>query len=328
MIISRTPFRVSFFGGGTDFPDHFKRNGGAVLSTTIDKYCYITLRRLPPFFEHKHRVVYSLIENANHIAEIKHPAVKAIYGRYRIEEGLELHHDGDLPARSGLGSSSSFSVGLINAIEALNGRRVSKKFLAQEAIKIEQTVMGENVGCQDQIAVAHGGFNQINFLKDGDFDVNPLICDQEKINRLENHLMLFFTGVSRWSSEIQVAQIENMHKSADILGEMHQQVDIANDILTSSNRSIEEFGELLDRAWNLKKQLSNSISTDLIDSIYNSAMQAGAIGGKILGAGGGGFMLFFVRPDQKKKVKEALKNLIHVPFKFEKVGSQIIYYNG
>jgi len=327
MIISRTPFRISFFGGGSDFPGHYKQYGGAVLSTAIDKYCYITLRHLPPFFNHKHRIVYSHIENVNSIDKIKHPAVKAIYNQYKITDGLELHHDGDLPARSGLGSSSSFAVGLINAINALNGRRVSKRFLAQEAINIEQSVLGENVGCQDQIAVAHGGLNQIEFLKTGDYEVNPIICEPHRIRELENHLMLFFTGVSRFSSEIQVAQMENMNKSVDVLLEMQNQVNSAIDILTSITKPISDFGHLLDSAWRLKKKLSSSVSTESIDRIYQLAKEAGAIGGKILGAGGGGFMLFFVEPQKQLAVKTTLDNLIQVPIKFEKMGSQIIYYD-
>jgi D-glycero-alpha-D-manno-heptose-7-phosphate kinase len=326
MIITRTPFRISFFGGGTDFPVWFNENGGSVLSTTIDKYCYITCRYLPPFFEHRHRIVYSKIENVQQVDEIRHPAVRGILSDLSVTEGLEIHHDGDLPARSGLGSSSSFTVGLLHAMHALQGRMSSKEGLAREAIRIEQDVLKENVGCQDQVAVAYGGFNRIDFLKKGGHIVHPVICTPDRIGALESRLMLFFTGVSRFGSDIAGQQIANIGRKATNLERMKAQVDTALGILSDPEVDIDEFGHLLNEAWHLKKQLSDSISTSMIDGIYSRATSAGAIGGKILGAGGGGFILFFVPPANQAAVLEALKDLTHVPFQFERDGSQVVYY--
>jgi D-glycero-alpha-D-manno-heptose-7-phosphate kinase len=326
MIITRTPFRISFFGGGTDFPAWFKENGGAVLSTTIDKYCYITCRYLPPFFEHRHRIVYSKIENVLNVDEIEHPAVRGILSDLGMTDGIEIHHDGDLPARSGLGSSSSFTVGLLHAIHALRGRMSSKERLAFEAIRIEQDVLKENVGCQDQVAVAHGGLNRIDFMKNGGHVVRPVICTRDRIAALEDRLMLFFTGVSRFGSEIAEQQIANIGRSAANLERMKEQVDTGIGILSDPDADIDGFGHLLDEAWRQKKQLSDRISTAMIDEIYARARAAGAIGGKILGAGGGGFILFFVPPNRKSAVLDALKDLTHVPFEFERDGSQVVYY--
>lgn len=326
MIITRTPFRISFFGGGTDFPSWFKDNGGAVLSTTIDKYCYITCRYLPPFFDHKHRIVYSKIENVQRVDEIQHPAVRGILSDFGVTEGLEIHHDGDLPARSGLGSSSSFTVGLLHAMHALKGRMSSKEGLAREAIRIEQDVLKENVGCQDQVAVAHGGLNRIDFLTSGGHIVRPVICSPERTAALEGRLMLFFTGVSRFGSEIAERQIANIGRNAATLERMRAQVDTALQILSDPDTDIDAFGRLLDEAWHFKKQLSDRISTSMIDEIYARAKAAGAIGGKILGAGGGGFILFFAPPERQAAVLEALQDLTHVPFQFERDGSQVVYY--
>lgn len=327
MIISRTPFRISFFGGGTDFPGWFNENGGAVLSTTIDKYCYISCRRLPPFFEHRHRLVYSQIENVKQVQDIKHPAARAVLSQFNITDGLEIHHDGDLPARSGLGSSSSFTVGLLNAVRGLNGKISSKRSLAEQAIHVEQKVLAENVGCQDQVAVAYGGFNRIDFNVGGSFDVTPVICPSNRFEELQDHLMLFFTGISRFSSEIASAQVGNISKSSASLKTMHEQVDIAHDILVNPATPIQEFGRLLHEAWCLKKSLSDKISTDFIDDIYEEARNEGALGGKVLGAGGGGFILFFAPPDRQERIKKRLGNLVHVPFQFERDGSHIVYYN-
>jgi len=325
MIISRTPFRISFFGGGTDYPDWYLINGGSVLSTTFDKYTYITCRFLPPFFEHKHRIAYSVVENVINTSEIQHPAVREILTEFGFESGLEIHADADLPARSGLGSSSSFVVGLLNALYALKGEQKTKQFLAHEAIRIEREVLGETVGSQDQTAAAHGGFNVVEFQENGSINVNPLVLPPLKKNQLNDHLMLFFTGFSRIASEIAKSQVANFANNQEHLVEIYKNVGEAVDILTT-NRDIREFGELLNMAWASKRALSKNVSTSEIDEIYGRAKIAGAIGGKILGAGGGGFMLLFVEPSKQDLVRKALGNLVYVPFKFESHGTQIIYY--
>jgi len=325
MIISRTPFRVSFFGGGTDYPVWYEENGGAVLSTTIDKYCYITCRYLPPFFEHKHRIVYSKIENVKDIADIRHSAVRAILNHLDIREGIEVHHDGDLPARAGLGSSSSFSVGLLNALYALKSVMPSKRQLAKEAIHIERNVLGENVGSQDQVAAAYGGFNQISFHRNGYFEVEPIILKESRMADFKDHLMLIFTGFSRFASKIAKKQIERTPRKENELTRMHKMVKEAKDILISS-RSISEIGDLLDEAWQIKRSLTDKISTSDIDQIYEEARSAGALGGKLLGAGGGGFMLLFVKPGKQANVRRRLNKLLEVNFKFDNSGSQIIFY--
>src|SRR5688572_18265214 len=327
MIISRTPFRISFFGGGTDYPDWFRERGGAVLATTIDKYCYISVRVLPPFFAHRYRLVYSVVENVASVADIQHPAVRAVLQTNGFQKvGLEIHHDGDLPARSGLGSSSSFTVGLINALEALEGRLISKEELARDAIHIEQCVLKEPVGSQDQISAAFGGFNRIEFLRDGSFDLRPIILPPERNAELQSHLMLFFSGISRFSSDVARTKIENLQKRAGELTAMQMMVDQAISILRDPRAPIEQFGRMLHESWMLKRSLSDRVSTDVIDNIYETARRAGAIGGKVLGAGGGGFVLFFVPPDRQACVKDALKDLINVPFKFENSGSRIVLY--
>lgn len=326
MIISKTPFRISFFGGGTDYPAWYEENGGAVLSTTIDKYCYISLRYLPPFFEHKHRIVYSKVENVKNIDEIRHPVVKALLEHFKIEKGVEIHHDGDLPARSGLGSSSAFTVGMLNCLYALRGNIVSKTDLAKQAIRIERDMLKESVGSQDQVAVAHGGFNKIVFHHDHDFRIHPITLQKEKINQLQSHLMLIFTGFSRFASEVAEAQIKNTPNKKKELTEMQQMVDHAIGIL-NSNRDIVEFGSLMHQAWQLKKSLTDKISNSVIDNLYSKALSAGAIGGKLLGAGGGGFILLFVRPENRERLKEELKDFLEVKFRFENDGSQIIYYH-
>lgn len=326
MIITRTPYRVSFFGGGTDYAGWFREHGGSVLSTSIDKYCYISCRRLPPFFEHHHRVVYSKIESVKNTDQIEHPAVRAILKWARIEEGLEIHHDGDLPARSGLGSSSSFTVGLTHALYALRGKMVSKETLARDAIHIEQDLIGENVGSQDQISAAFGGFNRIDFNQNGSFNVSPVLLAIERRRELSSHLMLCFTGLSRIASEIAKSQIDNVKNRQDELKRMHQTVDEALSILQSPTQSIDEFGRLLDVAWKYKRSLSDKISTPEIDEIYQAAMSAGAIGGKLLGAGGGGFLLLFAKPELHGKIRERLNKLVHVPFDFEDFGSRVVVY--
>ncbi len=325
MIISRTPFRISFFGGGTDYPLWFRQYGGAVLSTSFDKYCYITCRELPPFFEHKYRIAYSKVENVSEIRDIEHPAVRAILKEIAFSKGLEIHCDADLPARSGLGSSSSFVVGMLHSLVALKGSRVTKEWLAQEAIRIEQEVLKEHVGSQDQVAAAFGGFNLIRFQKNGQMNIEPVILSQDRKNEFNDHLMLFFTGFSRIASEIAKSKMANMGKKTDELHCMRKMVDEALDIL-SSNTDIRSIGELLNTAWERKRSLSDQVSNSQIDNLYSRAISAGAIGGKLLGAGGGGFMLLFVEPQNQEGVRHALSELIHVPFRFESSGSQVIYY--
>jgi len=326
MIISRTPFRISFFGGGTDYPAWYEEHGGAVLSTTIDKYCYINIRYLPPFFEHKHRIVYSNIEKVKSINEIQHPVVKALLNCFKIERGVEIHHDGDLPARSGLGSSSAFTVGMLNSLYALKGSIISKTELAKQAIDIERNVLKENVGSQDQVAVACGGFNKITFHKDHNFRIEPITLQKDRIVQLQDHLVLMFTGFSRFASEIAAEQIKNTRDRKKELTELKQMVDHAVGILNSS-QDIVEFGKLLHESWQLKKCLSSKISNQSLDDLYKNALKHGAVGGKLLGAGGGGFMLLFVRPENREKLKQGLKNYLEVKFSFENEGSQIIYYN-
>ncbi len=326
MIISRTPFRMSFFGGGTDYPVWFREHGGAVLSTTINKYSYITCRYLPPFFEHKSRIVWSMIERVKDHAEIQHPAVRAGLELLGMTHGIELHHDGDLPARTGLGSSSAFTVGLLHALHGLKGTRVSKKQLARDAIYVEQELLKESVGCQDQILCAYGGLNRVEFTQDGDFLVAPIPLPGERRRALQEHLMLFFTGISRTASELAKAQIEATRFQTATLLAMYEQVDAAIAILQGSD-DLTAFGELLHEAWRLKRSLTERISTSYIDELYERARGAGAVGGKLLGAGGGGFLLLFAPPEDHERVREALGELLHVPFQFENAGSQIIFYD-
>ncbi|WP_038178810.1 kinase [Vibrio rhizosphaerae] len=326
MIITKTPFRISFFGGGTDFPDWYRQYGGNVLSTSIDKYCYITCRHLPPFFEHKHRIVYSLIENIKDASEIKHPAVKGIFDYLDIQDGLEIHHDGDLPARSGLGSSSSFTAGLYLAVKSLSGEMIDKYNLSKEVIHIEQNVIHDVVGSQDQIATVYGGLNRIDFMTNDDFSVSPVIIPEERKRELNDHLMLFFTGVTRFSSDITGNQIQNINKREQELKAMQDMVPEAINILSNSNTSILEFGKLLHESWSYKKQLSEKISNSTIDEIYQAARELGAEGGKVLGAGGGGFVLIFAKPEIQPKILERLSHLICVPFKFEDSGASVAYY--
>jgi len=325
MIISRTPFRISFFGGGTDYPVWYGENGGAVLGTTINKYCYITLRHLPPFFEFKHRIVYSQMEHVHDLEEIRHPSVRETLRFMDISDGTEIHHNGDLPARTGLGSSSSFTVGLLHALYALKGKMPSKMQLAGEAICIEQERIKENVGSQDQVLVSFGGFNRVDFSK-GDIQVQPITLKQQRLDMLQSHLALFFTGFSRTASQIAGEQIRNTPNKAAELRAMRQMVDEAINILNSEG-DLSDFGKLLNESWKLKRSLTDRISTPYIDYIYDTAIKAGAAGGKILGAGGGGFILFFIKPEHQECLRQSLKGLLHVPFLFENSGSKIIYYS-
>lgn len=323
MIISRTPYRVSFFGGGTDYPDWYRENGGAVLATSIDKYCYINCRYLPPFFEQKFRIVYSQMELVNDLDEIRHPSVREGLKYLEVKQGVEIHHDGDLPSRSGLGSSSSFTVGLLNALYAMKGIMPSKTQLAQDAIHVEQKIIKENVGSQDQVMSAVGGFNRVDFSEDG-FQVQPITIDKEKQQTLQSHLMLFFTGISRTASHIAGEQIHQIPNKKLELTEMYKMVDQGINIL-NSNSDLLDFGRLLHESWMLKRSLTEKVSTLYIDYIYDTALKAGATGGKILGAGGGGFILFFIKPELQDHLKAALSGLLNIPFQFENSGSQIIY---
>lgn len=326
MIISRTPFRISLFGGGTDYPTWFRENGGAVIGTTIDKYCYISVRRLPPFFEHRSRIVYSQVELVHDVSDIQHPAVRGILAEMGIKEGLEIHHDADLPARSGLGSSSSFTVGLLNALHALDSKMISKRELGSEAIRIEQEVLKENVGSQDQLWAAYGGFNRIDFFPDGTFAVAPIILPPDRRQEINRSIMLFFTGFSRFASDFAQEQIKNMDSRKSQLQTMRSMVDSAVDILLDAKVPLRELGKLLHDSWLLKRELAGSVSNRQIDEIYEAGREAGATGGKLLGAGGGGFMVFLVEPERREQVRERLKNLIHVTVGFDNDGSKIVLY--
>ena len=326
MIISRTPHRISFFGGGTDYPSWYLEHGGKVLGVAIDKYCYISCRYLPPFFSHKHRIVYSKIETINHVNEIQHPSVKETVKYLNIEQGVEVHHDGDIPARSGMGSSSAFTVGLLKTLYALDGKVISKEDLYKEAIHIEQNLIKENVGSQDQVWAACGGLNIIEFLQNGEIIVEPIVMKEEHLRSFENNFMLFFTGLSRDASVIAQEQIQNTQRNKNELFKMKELVDEAYKILTSGKDDLVEFGRLLNEAWKLKKRLSTKITNSDIDSIYEAAIKNGAVGGKLCGAGGGGFILLYVEPENHDRVTKALGNFLHVPFKFDFSGSEIIVY--
>jgi len=326
MIMSRTPFRISFFGGGTDYPVWYSQNSGAVLATTINKYCYISCRYLPPFFEHRSRIIYSKIELIRNASEIQHPSVRECLRFMKINKGVEIHHDGDLPARTGMGSSSAFTVGLLHALYALKGIMPTKKQLALDAIHLEQKVMKENVGSQDQALAAFGGLNLIEFGGNKHLQVQPITISSERLALFQSHLMLFFTGFSRIASKIAKEQIKKTPYKNKELKRIFEIVDDALQIL-NSHRDLSDFGRLLDESWQIKRNLSGKITTPIIDEIYSDAKRAGALGGKLLGAGGGGFILFFAKPDAHAKIREKLKRLLYVPFKFENLGSQIIFYS-
>lgn len=327
MVISRTPFRISFFGGGTDYPGWYRCYPGAVLATSIDKYCYITCGDLPPFFDCKYRVVYSKHEMVKRISEIGHPSVREVIRFLGIKRGLSVQHVGDLPARTGIASSSAFTVGLLNALSALQGRMVTKKELALAAIDVEQNWMRENVGSQDQVIVSFGGFNKIEF-KPGkcNIEVTPLTLSAKRVKHFQRHLMLYFTGFSRFASEIAGEQIQNISSKKKELKEMYAMVGRAIDILNDPREAFDAFGRLLHESWQIKRTLSSKITNSHIDEIYLTAMRAGATGGKVLGAGGGGFMLFFVEPERQAAFKKKMRGLLRVPFEFDELGSQIIYY--
>ena len=324
MIISRTPYRISFFGGGTDYPGWYLKHGGSVLATTINKFCYISCRYLPPFFEHRIRVVYSNIESCKSVDEIVHPSIRECLKFLNFDRGLEIHHDGDLPARSGMGSSSAFTVGFLHALYALKGCMPSKQQLAEESIHIEQDLIKETVGSQDQVSAAFGGLNHITFGSNGSIHVRPMTLLPERISDLDNSLMLFYTGIVRTASDVAKSYVDDIDCKKRQLRIMKDLLEEGISLLVS-NRDINEFGELLDEAWQAKRSLSCSVSNPQVDELYNRAMSSGAIGGKLTGAGGGGFLLLFVEPHKQRAVIENLNHLIQVPFRFDFSGSQIIF---
>ncbi|HLH03504.1 MAG TPA: hypothetical protein VKX25_12085 [Bryobacteraceae bacterium] len=326
MIITSTPLRISFFGGGTDYPIWYREHGGSVLSTTIDKYCYITCRPLPPFFEYHSRISYSKVENVSSNDLIQHPSVRACLQFFGMTEGVEIHHVADLPARTGLGTSSAFTVGLLLALYALRDQMRDKATLARDAIHVEQDILQEAVGAQDQVAAAHGGFNRINFHTDGSIDVNRVIAAPGRIGELEQHLALYFTGFSRTASEIAQEQLNVTPRKQHELHAMQQMVDEAERVIASGSRSFDDFGRLMHESWQIKKSLTQKISNSNIDEIYQAGLSAGALGGKLLGAGGGGFMLFYVSPEHRPTLRKRLQNLLCVPFRFSQRGSHVVVY--
>ena len=326
MIITSTPLRISFFGGGTDYPVWYRQYGGSVLSTTIDKSCYITCRRLPPFFEYHSRISYSKIENVDRNDAIQHPSVRACLQFAGMDEGVEIHHVADLPARSGLGTSSAFTVGLLLGLYALKNQMRDKHALASEAIHVEQELLQEAVGAQDQVSAAYGGFNRIDFGTDGSIDVRKMLTSQNRLEELEQHLALYFTGFSRFASEIAQEQLKMTPHKKQELDTMLQFVNEAEAIIASPDRSLHEFGRLLHESWKIKRTLTQKISNTSIDEIYEAGLGAGALGGKLLGAGGGGFMLFFVPPERREALRTRLKRLLCVPFHFSTRGSHVVVY--
>lgn len=324
MVITKTPFRMSFFGGGTDMESFFRTHGGAVLSTTFDKYCYVTVRHLPRFFEYSTHLTYSKMEKVSRVEEIEHPAIRHAMEYLDMHE-LRLIYDADLPARSGLGTSSSFAVGMLNAFYALKGKYADKRKLADDAIYLERTLCGEAGGWQDQIAAAYGGLNRIDFGPDG-YEIRPVIISPARKKELNQNLMMFFTGFTRFSSDIQKAnesvRTDKTRQQLEMLG----LVDEAEKILVDNTGNLDEFGRLLDYTWKLKRQTNGLVSTQQIDSLYQRGLEAGALGGKLLGAGGGGYLLFYVRPEEQKNVRAVLSDLMLVPFEFENGGTQVIYY--
>lgn len=324
MIITKTPFRMSFFGGGTDMENFFRENGGAVLSTTFDKYCYVNVRHLPRFFDYSTELSYSKTERVTDIDMIQHPAIRNAMKMLDMHE-IRLTYEADLPARSGIGTSSSFAVGMLNAFYALKGKYADKKKLADEAIYLERELCKEAGGWQDQIAASFGGFNRINFSDEG-YEVLPVIISPERKRKLNQNLMMFFTGFTRFSSDVQKANTIGKGDKTKQLKEMLLLVDEAEKVLTDRQTDLNEFGRMLDHTWKLKRQTGNAVSTSDIDLLYEKGMKAGALGGKLLGAGGGGFLVFYVEPDKQDNVKNAMDNLLHIPFQFEDGGTQVIHY--
>ena len=325
MIITKTPFRMSFFGGGTDMEDFFRQYGGAVLSTTFDKYCYVNVRHLPRFFDYTTEISYSKTERVKSIEDIEHPAIRNAMKMLDMHE-IRLTYEADLPARSGLGTSSSFAVGMLNAFYALKGKYVDKKELADEAIYLERVLCAEAGGWQDQIAASFGGFNRINFNANG-YEVLPVIISPERKRRLNDNLLMFFTGFTRFSSDVQKANRQGYHDKTAELKEMLSLVDDAERVLTDKTTDLDDFGRLLDHTWKLKRQTGAAISTDSIDALYSKGIAAGALGGKLLGAGGGGFLVFYVQPEYRESVMKAMSDLLYIPFRFEDGGTRVIHYS-
>lgn len=325
MIITKTPFRMSFFGGGTDIDSFFREYGGAVLSSTFDKYCYVTVRHLPRFFDYNTELAYSRMERVTSVEDIDHPAVRNAMKMLDMHE-IRLTYEADLPARSGLGTSSSFAVGMLNAFYCLKGKYADKKKLADEAIYLERVLCKEAGGWQDQIAASFGGMNRIQFNKDGTYDVKPIIIHPKRKKELNNNLLMFFTGFTRFSSEMQKANKAGYDEKIKQLQEMYNLVDDAEQVLEDKRRDLDDFGRLLDKTWRLKRQTGGAITTNSIDELYDKGLNAGALGGKLLGAGGGGFLIFYVRPEEKEAVMKAMSDLLYVPFRFEDSGTQVIHY--
>lgn len=339
MIVSRTPLRVSFFGGGTDYPEWFETHGGEVLSATIDKYCWLTVRRLPPFFAHKNRIVYRVIETTDSVSSIEHPTVRACLERFGLER-MEIHHDADLPARSGMGTSSAFTVGLLHALHALEGRRVEARALAMEAIHVERNLLKETVGWQDQLAAAHGGFNRIVFEKSA--WPGPATSEIERLplpalikDELARHLLLFFTGLARTASDVAESYVPGLARNPALV-DARRLVKDGLDILCNHPSPVacsggpcrlDDFGDLLLQGWAAKRDLSPAVSTPEIDTLFQRARSVGAIGGKLLGAGGGGFLLLYVRPNDQMAVRHAFRDVLEIPFRFENEGSKIVVYD-
>lgn len=326
MIITKTPFRMSFFGGGTDMEEYFRENKGAVISTTIDKFCYVNVRHLPPFFDYSTELSYSKTERVKNIEEIEHPAIKNAMKMLDMHD-IRLTYEADLPARSGLGTSSSFAVGMLNAFYALKGKYANKRKLADEAIDLERNLCQEAGGWQDQIAASFGGLNRIDFDKNG-YTVKPIIISNERKKKLNDNILMFFTGFTRFSSDIQKANGKmSIEEKKNNLIKMYEMVDEAERILTDSSRNLDEFGILLNKSWQLKRQTGKAISNSAIDKLYDKGIKAGALGGKLLGAGGGGFLIFYVQPEYQVNVKKAMKDLLYIPFEFETEGTTVIYYD-
>lgn len=325
MIITKTPFRMSFFGGGTDIESFFREYGGAVLSTTFDKYCYVNVRHLPRFFDYSTELSYAKTERVTDVEQIEHPAIRNAMKMLDMYE-IRLTYEADLPARSGLGTSSSFAVGMLNAFYALKGRYADKKKLADEAIYLERVLCQEAGGWQDQIAASFGGMNRIEFNKDGTYDVRPVIIHPDRKRQLNDNLLMFFTGFTRFSSEMQKANASGYAEKTKQLQQMYALVDDAEKVLEDERSDLDDFGRLLDTTWRLKRQTGGAITTNSIDALYEKGIVAGALGGKLLGAGGGGFLVFYVTPEKQKSVRAAMKDLLYVPFRFEDGGTQVIYY--
>jgi len=321
MIITKTPYRISFFGGGSDYPEWYKKFGGSVLSTTIDKHIYISCRLLPQFFDHKYRIVWSKIENVKKIDQIQHRSVKKLLKYNNIKSGLEIHYDGDLPAKSGMGSSSSFSVGLMQALLKLKKKKISHLDLAKKTIFFEQNIMKETVGSQDQIAASIGGFNKIKFLKNEKFVIKKV--SSKNLKKLNSNLLLLYTGIQRNAHTIANKYVPKLtNQKEKNIRKIIQYVDIGEKLIQSGN--LDDFGKLLHEAWMQKKELSRSISNNKIDQLYNKFIKNGALGGKLLGAGGGGFLLLYIKNEKKDFFLKKFKNIINIPFKFSNKGCEVI----